>query len=439
MCTAVSEIQRHADADLEGKDAVLRQAKEYIPATVQLISACLDEQESADISNEVAGITLPDQPEKACGASTSTLLEIMYQLKKANNVEPRPFNEIKPTDAANRDEKKENDFDLGKFFVSMFQRNGNVNDEDKNNKDHPKPENNKEEIKSAMPMTNKDVIFKMRELLKERGYSQIPQLSSSRPMDLDEAFDIVPSFAPPTLLNVTSKEEQLESHDDVNAPTSAAGTKRALVIGINYRGTSGELSGCHNDAKNMIAFLKVHYGFEDRNITILIDDDVHTQPTKANIMAAFEYLAHVSEPGDAIVMHYAGHGGRVKDLSGDEEDGFDESMVPVDFRTAGQILDDDIFMTLVHPLKEGVYMTCIIDCCHSGTILDLPFTFLGNGTQKKMECRKGRRPFPHWTKVRRKKLWEEWKYAIVIGSALMWVAPVVAASWMNGSGKTRGK
>lgn len=39
----------------------------------------------------------------------------------------------------------------------------------------------------------------------------------------------------------------------------------------------------------------------------------------------------------------AGHGGSVPDVSGDEEDGKDETMIPVDYKTAGQIKDDTIF------------------------------------------------------------------------------------------------
>jgi len=56
----------------------------------------------------------------------------------------------------------------------------------------------------------------------------------------------------------------------------------------------------------------------------------------------------------------------------------------VDFSSAGQIRDDDVFKTLIGPMPRGVTMTCIFDCCHSGTVLDLPYHFIADGTQEEM-------------------------------------------------------
>jgi hypothetical protein len=41
------------------------------------------------------------------------------------------------------------------------------------------------------------------------------------------------------------------------------------------------------------------------------------------------------------------------------------------------ITDDELFKLLIAPLPEGCELTVVMDCCHSGSILDLPFVFVG--------------------------------------------------------------
>lgn len=77
-----------------------------------------------------------------------------------------------------------------------------------------------------------------------------------------------------------------------------------------------------------------------------------------------------------------GHGGQTLDLDGDEEDGYDEVIYPVDFRNAGHIVDDDMHLIMVRPLLPGVRLTAIFDSCHSGTALDLPFVYSTQGVLK---------------------------------------------------------
>ena len=209
------------------------------------------------------------------------------------------------------------------------------------------------------------VLRKMRENLEEKGFSQIPQLTSSTVIDVNRTFDLVPD--------------------------ETSGTRRALLIGINYTGhDQGVLSGCHNDVLNMIEYIKDVHGFEDENITVLLDDDEHTSPTKENIMEAYRTIVSDSESGDAIFLHYSGHGARIKDDDdGEEEDGHDESLVPLDYATNGVIRDDDLFKIIIQPLASDVCLTSVMDCCHSGTVLDLPYVFKADGEYQEMQIDEG--------------------------------------------------
>lgn len=77
-----------------------------------------------------------------------------------------------------------------------------------------------------------------------------------------------------------------------------------------------------------------------------------------------------------------GHGGQTEDLDGDEDDGYDEVIYPVDFRANGHIVDDDMHLWMVQPLQAGVRLTAIFDSCHSGTALDLPYVYSTSGVLK---------------------------------------------------------
>merc|ERR1719329_1396634 len=56
-----------------------------------------------------------------------------------------------------------------------------------------------------------------------------------------------------------------------------------------------------------------------------------------------------------------------------------ETLLPVDFEDKGMMTDDHIGDIIVKHLPEGVRLTAILDCCHSGTGLDLPFTWSSRG------------------------------------------------------------
>ncbi|KIK45221.1 hypothetical protein CY34DRAFT_554404 [Suillus luteus UH-Slu-Lm8-n1] len=162
------------------------------------------------------------------------------------------------------------------------------------------------------------------------------------------------------------------------------GKKKALCIGINYVGQQGELRGCINDANNMKRFLSSQFGYKEEDMVILTDDarDPRQVPTQQNILRAMEWLVRGASPNDSLFFHYSGHGGQTKDLDGDEEDGYDEVIYPVDFKEKGHIVDDLMHAIMVKPLPAGCRLTAIFDSCHSGSALDLPYVYSTEGKIK---------------------------------------------------------
>uniref|UniRef100_A0A0W0EY84 Peptidase C14 caspase domain-containing protein n=1 Tax=Moniliophthora roreri TaxID=221103 RepID=A0A0W0EY84_MONRR len=166
--------------------------------------------------------------------------------------------------------------------------------------------------------------------------------------------------------------------------SQCTGKKKALCIGINYFGQDGELRGCINDANNMANFLCSHFGYKREDIVMLTDDNSNPRqiPTRANMIQAMQWLVRGAAPNDSLFLHYSGHGGQTKDLNGDEADGYDEVIYPVDHDTAGHLVDDDLHDIMVKPLPPGCRLTAIFDACHSASALDLPYVYSTEGKIK---------------------------------------------------------
>ncbi|KAI3930807.1 hypothetical protein MKX01_037253 [Papaver californicum] len=96
-------------------------------------------------------------------------------------------------------------------------------------------------------------------------------------------------------------------------------------------------------------------------------------PYKAKYSTGTSVLMEGCKSGDSLVFHYSGHGAQQPNRNGDEVDGFDETICPVDYEKEGMILGDKINATIVRSLPKGATLHAIIDVCHSGTVLDLPY------------------------------------------------------------------
>ena len=146
-------------------------------------------------------------------------------------------------------------------------------------------------------------------------------------------------------------------------------SKKALLVGINYKKTDNELKGCINDVKDIRKLLISKYGYSNGDITLLTDD-TDMKPTRDNIMSSL--LTLVMSGATNLMFHYSGHGAAVKDVTGTEKNGFNECIAPLDFMQNGLIIDGDIRNVLVC-MQPSSSITVVMDCCHSGTGCDLPY------------------------------------------------------------------
>ncbi|RIB12208.1 caspase domain-containing protein [Gigaspora rosea] len=213
-------------------------------------------------------------------------------------------------------------------------------------------------------LKNKELFTKFKKKLKRVTYNE----HSEQPSHLPENYKLY--------VKPTQEVKYLKSQ--------CTGRKRALLIGINYFHTQYELKGCINDVKNIKKFLIDYCNFKESDITVLTDDqdDPSKKPTKEHMLEGMRALVADAQQHDSYFLHFSGHGGQRVDLDGDEADGYDETIMPLDFKTNGEIIDDEMHNILVDGLPAGCRLTVVFDSCHSGTVLDLPYVYSTHGKVK---------------------------------------------------------
>jgi hypothetical protein len=151
--------------------------------------------------------------------------------------------------------------------------------------------------------------------------------------------------------------------------------KRALLIGINYlEDPRNTLYGCINDVKNIEAKLRIANP-ECKEFRILTDATTEPllKPTRQNIIDGINWLVNGLKPNESVFFHYSGHGGLTLDRSGDEKSGFDSCIYPINKGKIEIITDDELRIMLVNKIPTGCKGFAVLDCCHSGSALDLRY------------------------------------------------------------------
>ena len=150
--------------------------------------------------------------------------------------------------------------------------------------------------------------------------------------------------------------------------------KRAVLVGINYPGTNHALRGCVNDVMLMSDVLTRDFDFKAYNKRMVTDATATTD----QIMMRLKWLVSGAEPGDVLFFHYSGHGSQIinQNYNADQEpDGKDEIICPIDLDWRTKMIRDEDMREIFDGVPEGVNLTVVLDCCHSGTGIDSKNTY----------------------------------------------------------------
>lgn len=152
--------------------------------------------------------------------------------------------------------------------------------------------------------------------------------------------------------------------------------KRAFMVGISHYDTAltgyqwNNINGVED--VNLLTPVLKKQGFV---ITALLNE----QATFDNITRQLSLFVDKTKKGDIAYLHFSTHGQPIEDLNGDEEDGWDEAIVPIDafkmykkgtYEGKKHLIDDQINQ-YVKKLREKIgntgFLYVVIDACHAGT------------------------------------------------------------------------
>jgi hypothetical protein len=142
---------------------------------------------------------------------------------------------------------------------------------------------------------------------------------------------------------------------------------KAFLSGINDYRTISDLRGCVNDIESIHRLLVDEFGFEEKNIRSKADSEV----TKSAMNKGWKWLLRGANPGDRLVFHFSGHGSYTADVDGEsgEADFRDEllCLYGMDWDDPSTYLLDDELADWTKKIPDGVHVSFLLDCCHSGT------------------------------------------------------------------------
>ncbi len=154
-----------------------------------------------------------------------------------------------------------------------------------------------------------------------------------------------------------------------------AQNKRALLVGISDYQCINKYGGWNNiHGKNDVDLLSTTLKDNGVSVSCLSDKEA----TKSGITKALNKLVSQCKSGDIVYLHFSTHGQPFEDISGDEDDGWDESIVPVDapieytkgkYEGENHLIDDELneYCTKIRKaIGTNGTLYVVIDACHAG-------------------------------------------------------------------------
>ena len=156
-------------------------------------------------------------------------------------------------------------------------------------------------------------------------------------------------------------------------------TKTELLVGIseysknNIEANDSVWSNIHgtNDVELLVPTLTR----QDFSITTLRNKEA----TAIKIRKTFKKFTSFCHEGDLVYIHFSCHGQPVEDLNGDEPEGWDEALVPIDapktyqkgvYEGKNHIIDDELneyLREIRTKVGKNGFVYVVVDACHAGS------------------------------------------------------------------------
>ncbi|KAJ2501481.1 hypothetical protein GGH96_001900 [Coemansia sp. RSA 1972] len=188
----------------------------------------------------------------------------------------------------------------------------------------------------------------------------------------------------PMWANINADGFSAYQHQVSVQQSNLSGTKYALIIGINYYELEYSQTSNINGAHAFKSLLMRKYGYAERNIVLLSDDqeNVRNHPTHHNIASHVRRMMREVQPNDAVFFYYCGFGRLPSQLREKRSEVLanirrlrSDYILPSDFEQAGAIDTEYLHRHLVRQLPPSARLTALFNCIVHETGLGVPYKY----------------------------------------------------------------